>query len=73
MSDKSNRQLTYLLSHLLSVIEELEPIWVQAFLKRTRLLDPDFEGDVLAVISEYISKFPFQPLTNIHQVLSRPL
>lgn len=44
-------QLTYLLSHLLSVIEELEPIWVQAFLKRTRLLDPDFEGDVLAVIS----------------------
>jgi len=65
MSDKCNRQLTYLLSHLLSVVEELEPTWVRAFLKRTRLLDPDFEGDVLAVISECISKTPF-PASHKH-------
>ncbi|KAL4063403.1 hypothetical protein V8B97DRAFT_1930456 [Scleroderma yunnanense] len=44
-------QLSYLLTHLLSVVEELEPAWARAFLKRTRLLDPDFQGDVLAVIS----------------------
>lgn len=46
------RQLTYLLSHLLSVVEELEPAWARAFLTRTRLLDPEFQGGVLAVISE---------------------
>ncbi|KAG6333420.1 hypothetical protein ID866_5670 [Astraeus odoratus] len=34
-----------------SVVEQLEPVWAQAFLKRTRLLDSDFQGDVLAVIS----------------------
>jgi hypothetical protein len=40
-----------LLSHLLSVIEHLEPAWSRAFLRRTRFLDADFQGDVLAVIS----------------------
>ncbi|TFK48067.1 hypothetical protein OE88DRAFT_1635639 [Heliocybe sulcata] len=44
-------QIAYLLSHLMSVVEQLEPIWCQAFLRRTRFLDADFLGDVLAVIS----------------------
>lgn len=44
-------QLSYLLSDLLSVVNQLDPSWARAFLKRTRLLDPDFQGDVLAVIS----------------------
>lgn len=44
-------QLSYLLSDLLSVVSQLDPAWARAFLKRTRLLDPDFQGDVLAVIS----------------------
>lgn len=44
-------QLSYLLSDLLSVVSQLDPAWARAFLKRSRLLDPDFQGDVLAVIS----------------------
>ncbi|EPQ61261.1 hypothetical protein GLOTRDRAFT_54150 [Gloeophyllum trabeum ATCC 11539] len=44
-------QIAYLLSHLMSVVEQLEPIWCQAFLRRTRFLDADFLGAVLAVIS----------------------
>ncbi|GJE89275.1 aromatic acid exporter family member 2 domain-containing protein [Phanerochaete sordida] len=44
-------QMAYLLSHLMSVCERLEPAWRRAFLRRTRLLDADFQGDVLAVIS----------------------
>ncbi|EKM60249.1 uncharacterized protein PHACADRAFT_246113 [Phanerochaete carnosa HHB-10118-sp] len=44
-------QTSYLLSHLMSVCELLEPAWRRAFLRRTRLLDADFQGDVLAVIS----------------------
>ncbi|KAF5319812.1 hypothetical protein D9611_012858 [Ephemerocybe angulata] len=43
--------VSYSISHLLSVIEHLEPRWTQAFLKRSRFLDPDFQGDVLAVFS----------------------
>ncbi|ESK92525.1 hypothetical protein Moror_4433 [Moniliophthora roreri MCA 2997] len=43
--------LTYSLSHLLSVIEHLEPAWTRAFLSRTRFSDPNFQGDILAVIS----------------------
>ena len=35
----------------MSVVERLEPAWARAFLRRTRLLDADFQGDVLAVIS----------------------
>lgn len=36
----------------MSVIEHLEPAWTRALLKRTRFVDPDFQGDTLAVISE---------------------
>ncbi|OAX35889.1 hypothetical protein K503DRAFT_827545 [Rhizopogon vinicolor AM-OR11-026] len=44
-------QIAYLLSHLMSIVEHLEPAWAHAFLRRTRMLDSDFQGDVLAVIS----------------------
>ncbi|KAI0757706.1 hypothetical protein C8Q80DRAFT_1349811 [Daedaleopsis nitida] len=44
-------EIAYLLSHLMSVVEHLEPAWSRAFLLRTRFLDADFQGDVLAVIS----------------------
>jgi len=44
-------QLAYLLSHLLSVVVHLEPAWSRAFLRRSRFLDSDFQGDMLAVIS----------------------
>ncbi|KAJ7087768.1 hypothetical protein C8R44DRAFT_26769 [Mycena epipterygia] len=44
-------QLAYSLSHLMSIVEHMEPSWTRAFLRRTRLLDSDFQGDVLAVIS----------------------
>lgn len=47
------RQIAYLLSHLMSVVQSLEPAWNRAFLRRTRFLDADFQGDVLAVISQY--------------------
>ncbi|KAF7338076.1 hypothetical protein MVEN_02032100 [Mycena venus] len=47
----SCRQLAYSLSHLFSIIEHMDPSWTRAFLRRTRLLDSDFQGDVLAVIS----------------------
>jgi Aromatic acid exporter family member 2 len=45
-------EIAYLLSHLMSVLQHLEPAWTRAFLRRTRFLDPDFQGDVLAVISK---------------------
>ncbi|KAJ3712876.1 hypothetical protein C8R42DRAFT_727627 [Lentinula raphanica] len=44
-------QISYSLSHLLSIIEHLEPAWTRALLSRTRFIDPNFQGDVLAVIS----------------------
>ncbi|KAF7311484.1 hypothetical protein MKEN_01050700 [Mycena kentingensis (nom. inval.)] len=44
-------QLSYSLSHLMSIVEHMEPAWTRAFLRRTRFLDSDFQGDVLAVIS----------------------
>ncbi|KAI0292339.1 hypothetical protein B0F90DRAFT_1811958 [Multifurca ochricompacta] len=44
-------EIAYLLSHLMSVVQHLEPAWTRAFLRRTRFLDPDFQGDVLGVIS----------------------
>ncbi|KAJ7286108.1 hypothetical protein C8J57DRAFT_1431688 [Mycena rebaudengoi] len=44
-------QIAYSLSHMLSIISHMEPAWTRAFLRRTRLLDSDFQGDVLAVIS----------------------
>ncbi|KAF4612524.1 hypothetical protein D9613_012759 [Agrocybe pediades] len=43
--------ISYSLSHLMSVIEHLEPAWSRAFLKRTRFMDPGFQGEVLAVVS----------------------
>jgi hypothetical protein len=45
-------EIAYLLSHLMSVLQHLEPAWTRAFLRRTRFLDPDFQGDILAVISK---------------------
>jgi Aromatic acid exporter family member 2 len=48
-------EIAYLLSHLMSVLQHLEPAWTRAFLRRTRFLDPDFQGDVLAVISKVIT------------------
>ncbi|PFH45992.1 hypothetical protein AMATHDRAFT_70774 [Amanita thiersii Skay4041] len=44
-------QVTYALSHLMSIMEHLEPAWTRAFLRRTRFNDSDFQGDVLAVIT----------------------
>ncbi|KAG9311166.1 hypothetical protein JVU11DRAFT_8233 [Chiua virens] len=44
-------QILNLLSQLTSVLEQMEPAWTLAFLKRTRLSDADFQGDVLAVMS----------------------
>ncbi|KAG7440516.1 uncharacterized protein BT62DRAFT_910398 [Guyanagaster necrorhizus] len=44
-------QTAYCLSHLMSVISHMDPAWTRAFLARTRFLDPNFQGDVLAVIS----------------------
>ncbi|KAH8109100.1 hypothetical protein DFH11DRAFT_1629750 [Phellopilus nigrolimitatus] len=44
-------EIAYLLSHLKSVTEHLELSWARAFLKRTRFLEPEFQGDVLGVIS----------------------
>ena len=37
----------------MSVVERLEPAWRRAFLRRTRFMDADFQGDVLAVISMF--------------------
>jgi hypothetical protein len=50
-SDFVCSQAAYLLSHLMSAVEQLEPAWADAFLKRSRFLDADFQGDVLGVIS----------------------
>lgn len=44
-------QIAYQLCHLMSIVHHLEPAWAHAFLRRTRMLDSDFQGDVLAVIS----------------------
>jgi hypothetical protein len=44
-------EAAYLLSHLMSAVEQLEPSWSRAFLRRTRFLDPDFQGAVFAVMS----------------------
>lgn len=52
VADKMARQLSYSLSHLMSVIEQMDIVWTRAFLMRTRFLDPNFQGDLLAVVSE---------------------
>lgn len=46
------RAIAYSLSHLISVLKNLEHSWALAFLRRTRFMDPDFQGDLLAVISK---------------------
>ena len=48
-----NSEISNGLSHLMSIVEHLDPVWTQAFLRRTRFLDSDFEEDVLAVISKH--------------------
>ena len=52
MGQTLSREITYLLSHLRSVIEHLDPEWSKAFLRRTRFLESDFQGDVLSVLCE---------------------
>ena len=64
-------EIAYLLSHLMSVLQHLEPAWTRAFLRRTRFLDPDFQGDVLAVISKRASKSFFLTLVDRRYFLSR--
>ena len=49
------RQITSSLAYLMSIIEHMEPAWSRALLKRTRFTDPDFQGDILAVISQTFS------------------
>ncbi|KAG2336424.1 hypothetical protein BDR05DRAFT_1005899 [Suillus weaverae] len=48
---KIQMQIAYQLCYLMSTVHHLEPAWAHAFLRRTRILDSDFQGDVLAVIS----------------------
>ncbi|KDR73373.1 hypothetical protein GALMADRAFT_251995 [Galerina marginata CBS 339.88] len=43
--------ISFSLSHLMSILEHLDPSWSRALLRRTRFMDPTFQGDVLAVIS----------------------
>lgn len=33
----------------MSVVEQLDPVWSKAFLRRTRLLEADFIGDILGL------------------------
>ncbi|KAF8311865.1 hypothetical protein DL93DRAFT_2115513 [Clavulina sp. PMI_390] len=44
-------EIAYLLTHLYTVVIRMDGIWVQAFLARTRLLDPDFLGRLLTTIT----------------------
>lgn len=66
-------EAAFLLSHLLLIVERMEPAWSRAFLRRTRLLEADFQGDVLAVISVY-SHVLFTPsLTFLSAMISNSL
>lgn len=47
--------LMSLLSQLNHVLSQLERPWRKALLERTRLIDPSFIGDVLAVICKWVS------------------
>ncbi|KAL5501058.1 hypothetical protein ACEPAH_9445 [Sanghuangporus vaninii] len=64
-------EISYLLSHLRSVTEHLELPWAQAFLKRTLLLEPDFQGDVLGIIS--MISFALRTGKSLPQVTPCPL
>lgn len=47
-------EIGYLLSHLKSVVEHMEPALATVFLQSTRFLEPDFQGALLAVISAFL-------------------
>ncbi|KAI5122416.1 hypothetical protein M0805_002966 [Coniferiporia weirii] len=64
-------EIAYLLSHLRSVTEHLETSWAKALLKRTRFLEPEFQGDVLGVIS--LISFALRTGKPLPQVTPSPL
>jgi len=64
-------EIAYLLSHLMSVVDHLEPTWSRAFLQRTRFLDSEFLGDVLAVISMISTSL--RTATPLPQITPAPL
>jgi len=64
-------EISYLLSHLLSVLENLEPTWSLAFLNRARFLDPEFQGDLLATIS--MVSYALRMGTPLPQITPGPL
>lgn len=48
----------------MAVVSQLEPAWSRAFMRRCRFLDSEFQGELLAVISEYHKSFEIStPLT----------
>ena len=47
-----HRKIANHLSYLMAVVAQFEPAWSQAFLRRCRFLDSEFQGETLAVISE---------------------
>ncbi|KAF8911493.1 hypothetical protein CPB84DRAFT_1671782 [Gymnopilus junonius] len=59
------------LSHLMSVLEHMDPAWSRAFLRRTRFINPDFQGDVLAVIS--MMSFALRTGSPLPQITPCPL
>lgn len=65
LMDFSCSQISNALSQLASVLEQMEPAWAHAFLKRTRLSDADFQGDVLAVMSMCGLHFPDKNSLNV--------
>lgn len=66
-------EAAFLLSHLLLIVERMDPGWCRAFLRRTRLLESDFQGDVLAVISTCCGDLSTHPLTSISAMISNSL
>jgi len=64
-------EISYLLSHLLSVLENMEPTWSLAFLSRSRFLDPEFQGDLLAIIS--MVSYALRMGTPLPQITPGPL
>ena len=56
------RKIAYHLSFLMSVVAQLEPAWSRAFLRRCRFLDSEFQGEMLAVISELLSRCTPNPV-----------
>ena len=51
-----HRKIAYHLSFLMSVVVQFKPAWSRAFLRRCRFLDSEFQGEMLAVISELLSR-----------------